>query len=467
LVKGNAVTGLTPELAQSSPELGLRVLVVQRNSRVRTTLVLCLERLGCAVLAVDTAEAALNAVEHLTYELAFIDPRVGPETGQSLETRLVVEVPGLAVVILAACSNLHPILPSISQSACGHLSESFTPGQVRQIVDGASELRKLRLQLADLESRLAYVTPESKIVAESQAMRRVMDVLQCAAPSDAQVLLHGESGTGKGVLARFLHAHSSRAKGPFVAAKCMGPSTEGVESEIFGNAYGLRMSSLSVQQGRIEAAEGGTLFLEEIGELSLTVQARLLRLLQEKTFERVGEARTRRVDVRIVATTTCDLEEAVRKGTFREDLFYLLNATDIEVPPLRRRGEDIVPLARTFLQTFARKSREKLPELTQTAQQALTNYGWPGNVRELRNLIERAVMLCGTGVIDATNFPPCMTTSYISTPQLGGNFSLKEIEREHIRRVAGRVSSTSEAAQILGISTQTLWRRRREDTDHP
>ena len=466
-MKGNVVTGLTPELVQLSPDLGLRVLVVQRNSRVRTTLVLCLERLGCAVLAVDTAEAALNAVEHRAYELAFIDPRVGPETGQSLETRLVVEAPGLAVIILAACSNLHPILPSISQRACGHLSESFTPGQVRQIVDGASELRKLRLQLAELESRLAYVTPESKIVADSQAMRRTMDALQQVAPSEAHVLLHGEAGIGKGVLARFLHAHSFRAKGPFVAAKCMGPSAEGVESEIFGNAYVLRMSSIGVQQGRIEAAEGGTLLLEEIGELSLTAQARLLRLLQEKTFERIGEARTRRVDVRIVATTTCDLKEAVRNGTFREDLFYLLNATNIQVPPLRKRGEDIVPLARTFMQSFARKSRKKLPELSKTAQQGLTNYRWPGNIRELRNLIERAVMLCETGGIDVTDFPPCVTTSYISTPQLGGDFSLKEIEREHIHRLAGRVSSSSEAARILGISAQTFWRKRRESADHP
>lgn len=457
------MTGLIPKLAQSSPDLELRVLVVQSSSRIRTTLVVCLERFGCVVLAVDSAEDALNAVEHRSYDLAFVDPRVGPETGVSLETRLVAEIPGLAIVVLAACSNLHPVLPAIRQGTCAHLSESFTPGQVRQIVDKASEQRRLRLRVAALESRLADRLPESTIVAKSPAMRRATAGLLQVAASDVQVLLRGEAGAGKGVLARSLHAHSLRAKGPMVSAKCMGPSAEG---EIFGHSYGQGMSSVDVQQGRIEAAEGGTLVLEEIGEMSPTGQTKLLRLLQEKTFARVGETRLRAVDVRIVATATRDLEKAVRNGTFREDLFYLLNATDIEVPPLRRRCEDIVPLARSFLQTFARKSRQKLPELTQAAQKALTNYGWPGNVHELRNLIERAVMLCGTGSIDANDFPPCVAASYSSQPQLGGDFSLKEIERAHIRRVTSRVASASEAAKILGMSTQTLWRRRREHLDH-
>jgi len=457
------VTGLIPKLASSSRDLGLRVLVVQRSSRVRTTLVVCLERLGCTVLAVDAAEDALNAVEHLSYDLAFLDPRVGPETGVSLETRLVAEVPGLVVVVLAACSNLRPVLPAIGQGTCAHLSDSFTPGQVRQIVDTAYEQRKLRLQLAALESRLADGMPEPTIVAESPVMRRATVGLLRVAPSDVPVLFHGEAGSGKGVLARSLHAHSLRAKGPLVFAKCMGPSAEG---DIFGHAYGQQMSSVDVQQGRIEAAEGGTLVLEEIGELPQAGQAKLLRLLQEKTFARVGETRLRAVDVRIVATATRDLEKAVRNGTFREDLFYLLGATDIEIPPLRMRGEDIVPLARSFLQDFARKSRHKLPKLTQAAQKALTNYAWPGNVRELRNLIERAVMLCETGSIDATDFPPCVAAGYSSEPQLGGNFSVKEIVRAHVRRVTSRVASAGEAARILGMSTQTLWRRRREFLSH-
>jgi NtrC-family two-component system response regulator AlgB len=416
------------------------------------------------VLAVDTAEDALNAVEHLSYDLAFVDPRVGPETGFSLETRLVAEVPGLAVVVLAACSNLHPVLPAIRKGTCAHLSDSFTAGQVGQIVDTAREQRKLRLQVTALKSLLADWMPWSTIVAESPAMRRAMANLLRVAASDVPVLLHGEAGAGKGVLAHALHAHSLRSKGPMVSATCMGPSAEG---EIFGYAYGPRMSSVDVQQGRIEAAEGGTLVLEEIGDLSPTGQAKLLRLLQDRTFARIGETRLRAMDVRIVATATRDLEKAVRNGMFREDLFYLLDATDIEVPPLRKRGEDIVPLARSFLQAFAHKSRQKSPELTHGAQKALRNHGWPGNVRELRNLIERAVMLCGTDSIDATDFPPCVAAGYSSKPQLGGDFSLKEIEHAHFLRVTGRVASASEAARILGISTQSLWRRRREDRNHP
>jgi len=185
----------------------------------------------------------------------------------------------------------------------------------------------------------------------------------------------------------------------------------------------------------------------------------LLRLVQDKTFQRVGETRTRHVDVRIVVATTRDLEEEVRKGTFREDLFYALAACDIPVPPLRKRGEDILPLARTFLASHARKLRKKLPELADAAQRALKNYGWPGNVRELRNLLERALMLCSAGRIDVADLPACVAEGYVTVPRLGGTFTVKQIEREHILAVMQKTSRPTEAAKILGLGMATLWRR--------
>lgn len=449
------------KLAPAPTHHGLRVLVVQKNSRLRTTLLLYLERSGCSVLAVETAEMALDAVEHQGYDVAFVDPRVGPDTGLALTPRLLAEVPDLSVVLIAACSNLQAMASPIEQGTCGHLSESFTPGQVKRLVAKALEERKLRRRLADLQERLGDrlrdAAPES--IALSPAMRIASEALLAAAPGDGPVLLRGEPGVGKRLLARLLHAHSPRAGDPMISASCAGPSAEGIEADLFGHAFSQSLPA-GAPRGRIEDAEGGTLFLDEIGELPPNLQTRLLRLLQEKTFERVAENRTRRADVRIVAATTSNLEHAVHQGRFREDLFHCLKATEIEVPPLRRRGEDIVPLARSFVKTFARKLRKKTPELTPAAQKVLMNYAWPGNITELRNLIERAVML-GSSAIDVGDFPAEVGRGTASAPQLGGDFTLKEIEREHVLRVTKRVDAAGQAARILGIGTPTLWRKRK------
>ncbi len=248
--------------------------------------------------------------------------------------------------------------------------------------------------------------------------------------------------------------------------KCVGPSTEGVETEVFGRVNDPLRATVGVQRGQIEAADGGTLVLEDIEESPPAVQERLLRLLQRGEFERVGEKRARFVDVRIVATTAGALDEKAGDGSFRAELFYLLNGTAIEIPPLRRRGEDIVPLAQEFVRGFAHKSRRKVPELAPAAQQALTNYAWPGNAAELRNLIERAVMRSAGGRIEVSDFPPEVAANAVSVPRLGGDFSLKEIEREHIRRVLAQTANAAEAARTLGISLPTLWRKRQELDHH-
>jgi NtrC-family two-component system response regulator AlgB len=441
------------------PDYGLRVVVAQRSGRLRTDLVLHLERLGCSVIAVDTAENALNVVEHRAYDIAFVDPCLGPVSDLAIAPRLLAESPGLTVIVLAACSPLQTVPSVVSQGTCGHLSSSFTSGQVKQIVDRVAEERRLRQRLRERENGLWDVPHELSTVAKSPAMRAAMEQLFAAARADTAVLLRGEAGVGKGVHARFLHDHSGRAKGPFVVARCLGASMEGTETELFGVGYGQFVGAVGAQAGQVELAEGGTLFVEEIGDLSAAVQTRLLRLLQERTFQRVGETRTRHVDVRLVAATTRDLEEAVREGTFREDLFYCLATGEIEVPPLRKRGEDILPLAHGFLTTFARKLRKKVPKLAEPSQRALKNYSWPGNVRELRNLLERGVMLSVTGRIDVPDLPACVAENCVSVPRLGDNITIMQVEREHILRVMQRTPGPAEAARILGISAPTLWRR--------
>jgi NtrC-family two-component system response regulator AlgB len=277
------------------------------------------------------------------------------------------------------------------------------------------------------------------------------------------VLIRGESGTGKGVLARALHAGSPRRERPFVVVNCPTLSEELLASELFGHARGSFTGATRDQAGRIEAAEGGTVFLDEIGEISPALQAKLLRFLQEKRFERIGENRTRVADVRIVAATNRNLESAVKEGRFREDLLYRLNVVEVTVPPLRERTEDILPLARSFIAFFARQARRPPPEISLGTEQMLLAWPWPGNVRELRNALERAVILTPGQLLEPENFPERMAGHAARVPALGGDFSVEEVEREHILRVLARTATQDEAARILGLDASTLWRKRKKD----
>jgi NtrC-family two-component system response regulator AlgB len=264
------------------------------------------------------------------------------------------------------------------------------------------------------------------------------------------------------VLARVLHARSARSARPFVVVNCPTLSDELLASELFGHARGAFTGAVRDQPGKVEAADGGTLFLDEIGEISGGLQAKLLRFLQDKQFERVGETATRTADVRILAATNRDLEADIQSGRFREDLLYRLNVIEMRLPPLRERREDIVPLAERFLGFFARSARRPLPELSPAAREALVAYPWPGNVRELRNAIERALILWPAAVIEPAAFPERIAAQAPSSVQLGCEFTLEEIEREHILRVLSHSPTLEDAARVLGIDSSTLWRKRKK-----
>jgi len=246
-----------------------------------------------------------------------------------------------------------------------------------------------------------------------------------------------------------------------VVVNCPTLSEELLASELFGHARGAFTGAVKDQEGRVEAAEGGTVFLDEIGEISPALQAKLLRFLQERKFERIGENRTRSADVRIVAATNRDLETEVKAGRFREDLLYRLNVVEITVPALRERTEDILPLARRFVAFFARQSRRPPPDLSPAAEKVLAAYPWPGNVRELRNAIERALILAPGQVLEPESFPERIAAQP-TTPGLGGDFTADEIEREHTLRVMARAKTLEDAARILGVDASTLWRKRRK-----
>jgi two-component system, NtrC family, response regulator AlgB len=445
----------------SAERPALRALVVDDEKNIRTTLALCLEGLGCKVEQAASGNAALEALRVEPFDLALCDLRLGQESGLDLLPRLLAERPGLEVIVITAYATVDTAVEAMRRGAKDYLPKPFTPAQIRHLVERTLERRSLTRRLSDLEARLEEAAPEAVLDTASPRMQAVLEVIERSAAHDVAVLLRGENGTGKGVLARLLHAHSPRRDRPFVVVNCPTLSEDLLASELFGHARGAFTGAVKDQEGRVEAAEGGTVFLDEIGEISPALQSKLLRFLQEKRFERVGETRTRAANVRIVAATNRDLEAEVKAGRFREDLLYRLNVVEITVPPLRDRPEDILPLARRFVLFFARQAGRQPPELSAVAERVLLAYRWPGNVRELRNALERALILAPGQVIEPESFPERIAAQP-TTPALGGDFTIEDVEREHVLRVLARAPTLEDAARVLGIDASTLWRKRKK-----
>ncbi len=440
----------------------LCVLVVDDERNIRATLTACLEAYGCSVTAVRSGQEAIAAARQMPFDLALVDLRLQNENGLELIPQLLAESSGIRIVVLTAYAAVETAVAAIRAGATDYLAKPFTPEQIRHLVAKTAEQRQTLQRLAELDQQLRAAIPETDLRTRSPSMKAVLDTVQRAAAADAAVLLRGENGTGKGVLARLLHAESRRRGRPFVVVNCPTLSAELLASELFGHVKGAFTGAVRDQAGRVEAAQGGTLFLDEIAEVPPDLQAKLLRFLQEKAFERLGESRTRRADVRIVAATNRDLEADVAAGRFRQDLLYRLNVVEIVMPPLRQRREDLPSLTERFLTFFARTLGRPVPTLSREAEAVLLDYDWPGNVRELRNTLERAMILWPHPTIEPEAFPERMRQDAKRTPQLGGDFTLEQIEREHLLRVAARTATQDEAARVLGIDVTTLWRKRKK-----
>jgi len=438
----------------------LKVLIVDDEANIRKTLSYCLAAEGHTVIAVSNPADATEEARRHSFDLAFVDLKLGEENGMDLIPTLLSDSPWTKVVVITAHASIESAVEAMKRGATDYIAKPFTPDQVKLLTRRIGRIRELETEIAALKEYAQRLGPEDRLQSLSAGMQRVIETARKAAPSEAIVLLCGESGTGKSVFARAIHHWSPRAAKPMGVVACPAVPPDLIESELFGHAKGSFTGAVRDNPGRIAACEGGSLFLDEIGDLAPSVQAKLLRFIQDKEYERLGESKVRKADVRIIAATNADLEKRVAEGRFREDLFYRLNVICLTIPPLRERPDDILPLAMDFLAYFCRANHKMLLGLTEEAEKSLTSHAWPGNVRELRNTIERAVILGSSERIDRSDLPDNIAPA-AGTPALGDKVPLSTIEELHIRRVMADTSSLQEAADVLGIDQATLWRRRK------
>ncbi len=435
------------------------ILVVDDDRNIRRMLATALEGAGYVVVETGGAVQALARLAAVpAIDLVVSDVRMENMDGIRLLEQIKHTRPAMPVIIMTAFGSIPAAVEAMRLGAYDYVAKPFSAQQIRQTVARALEIQSLKQENRALKSRLERLSGE-RFVASSSQTAALLEVAAQAAASDATVLLTGESGTGKSLLARHIHQLSPRRGGPFVGVACTTLSEHLLESELFGHVRGAFTGAIKDKPGRLEAAEGGTVFLDEIGDLSLALQAKLLRFLQEKTFERVGGSETLQIDARIIAATNQDLEQLVKEKRLREDLYYRLNVIELRLPPLRDRPAEIAVLAASFIEAAAATHGKRALEMTPEASAALLAYSWPGNIRELRNVIERAVVLSRGDKITVNDLPDRI----LATPQVTGarNLTLEEMERRHIQFVMEQAMTLEEAAEMLGINVATLWRKRR------
>jgi NtrC-family two-component system response regulator AlgB len=439
----------------------MRILIIDDEVHIRKTTTMTLDTLGHDCEQASTSAEALAHLKKGSFDAAFLDLRLGDENGLDLIPKLLALEPKLNVIVFTAYSSIDTAVEAMRRGAVDYVGKPFTPEQIRQAMSRIENNQRLENRVVELESMLSGNDILADFTTQEPLMQKTFETATKAAASAATMLLLGESGTGKSILARALHRNSPQRDNAFVTVACPSLSRELLESELFGHVRGAFTGAVGETWGKVKAAEGGTLFLDEIGELPLEIQPKLLRLLQEREYERVGDTKPRKANVRVIAATNRRLEDLVKEGKFREDLYYRLNVITVELPPLRQRPLDLPAAAQEHLRLFARQSARPIKGFTSAAMAAMQRYPWPGNLRELRNVIERAVILAPGDKIDVNDFPDNLRGTQPSTAIIGNRVSLEELEREHILRIIEIAGSMDEAAQILGIDPATLYRKRK------
>ncbi|MGK5082866.1 sigma-54 dependent transcriptional regulator [Bdellovibrionota bacterium FG-1] len=457
-----------------------RILVVDDEKNICGTIEVAVRAMGHEVETADSGELALNMMRRQVPDVLLTDLRMDGMSGLDLLSKAREYFPTVTVVIMTAFGTIDTAVSAMKNGAYDYLVKPFTPEQLEHLIERIDEFRKLRDENSRLRYQVDALSEPSAIVTKNPRMQKVLDIAKKVAVTDSTILITGESGTGKTLLAKHIHDASPRAKGPFAVVNCATLSENLLESELFGHVRGSFTGAVKDKMGRLQVADTGTVFLDEIGEISPGLQTKLLRFLQDREFERVGDTRTVKVDVRIIAATNKDLEREVKEGRFREDLYFRLNVIELHMPSLRQRSEDILTLADQLLtRAFVASARSPRP-LSEDAKKAIQSYPWPGNIRELKNALERAGILCagdlvtvedlpdrlleqlaqsnwGSGSVGGSSLPGASSLSAMTASDV----SLEDLEKKHIQNVLATASTLEEAAGILGINLSTLWRKRR------
>jgi NtrC-family two-component system response regulator AlgB len=437
----------------------MRVLIVDDESTVRLTVGVALETMGHEVSAATDSASTLSSLRQGAFDVLLLDVRLSDENGLELLGEILRLSPRLPVIVITAYASIDTAVEAMRRGAFDYVPKPCTPEQLRQALARVERAR--REETAERQSQAAPDLLDLEMIerSSSPAMHEALAVALKAATGDATVLLLGESGTGKGDLARGIHRRGPRAARPFVDVCCQSLSRDLLEAELFGYTTDAGGGAVASAAGKIAAAEGGTLFLDGIGDLPVEVQPRLLRLLQERVYERPGEAAPHRADVRIIAATNQNMREAVAGGSIRNDLYYCLSVIAITLPRLRSRPGDVDNLVEAHLKSFSRRYGRQVRSVSTAAMRKLRHYEWPGNLRELRNVIERAVILCGGVEVDLPELPDSIRFACEIRPVRKS--TLEEVETEHIRHVLANTDSLQEASSVLGIDPTTLYRKRK------
>ncbi len=431
-----------------------QILVIEDEAIIRGSINRLLGRNGYRVDEAESVEQAESAGQLDAYDLILSDLRLPGAPG----TEVIARAQGVPVVIMTSYASIHSAVEAMRMGAVDYIAKPFDHDEMLLTIERALQQHDLQRQNEALKSDLAHSYPVEGMIGGSEPMQEVFERINRVAPTDTTVLVLGESGTGKELVARALHAKSGRSDAPLITVNCAAISESLIESELFGHERGAFPGAHDSHSGLVEAAHGGTLFLDEVSELPPEAQARLLRVLQDGEIRRVGANQSRRIDLRLIAATHCDLQQLVQQGRFREDLFFRLDVMEIQLPPLRERGSDIEQLANELLQRSCRKLNRPPMQLSRGALEAMNRHPWPGNVRELENSIERAVILADGAEIDT----PLLGLTQHTTLERGATnaaLSLDDYFVNFVRENEEQMTET-ELAKKLGISRKTLWERR-------